>query len=655
MKLLENTKIATKIVAPLVAMAAIGVAGVGYGSWQMLRADANYSALVDQRSSATSNAFRAVLDSQRLGYDVYRAMAYQTGTSEDRLAREDAVKAIEAMNARLVEAGSAMPEWSNDIDGFKTQAAEITRLAEESLAASLVSNTPAAMDANRRMDIQLEPLRAEVNDWAIAKLEENLKQSADMSAQAVSTVTMTIGGMLLATVLAIIASLMMTSKGITGPLGRLREVMAILANGNLSAEVEGQARKDEVGNMARAVQIFKANGIRAMEIEAEAKATREAAEAERLQNQMMSEEAAQRQAAVVEALAIGLEGVSRGDLTVQLTQTFPPDYVKLQNDFNGAISQLRETMSAVVNNVATIRSGSEEIAQASDDLSKRTEQQAASLEETAAALEQITATVKRTASGSQQAAQAVASARGDAQQSGEVVQRAITAMGQIEKSSAEINQIIGVIDEIAFQTNLLALNAGVEAARAGDAGRGFAVVAQEVRALAQRSAEAAKEIKGLISTSGQQVSQGVALVGETGQSLTRIVEQVASIDGLVSEISASAQEQATSLSQVNTAVNQMDQMVQQNAAMVEQSTAASHSLKGEAGELNALVSRFKVNNGGSTVQSARPAHSAVRAPVKTAPRGNPVHAAQARIEAFARPASRGNAALAVKEDEWEEF
>jgi methyl-accepting chemotaxis protein len=173
------------------------------------------------------------------------------------------------------------------------------------------------------------------------------------------------------------------------------------------------------------------------------------------------------------------------------------------------------------------------------------------------------------------------------------VRKTVTAMSDIETSSRQIGNIIGVIDEIAFQTNLLALNAGVEAARAGEAGRGFAVVATEVRALAQRSADAAKEIKALISASGQQVESGVKLVGETGRALDRIVAQVVKVNELVSDIAASAQEQSTGLAQVNTAVNQMDQVTQQNAAMVEQSTAASHSLAGEAEELARLVGRFR--------------------------------------------------------------
>ncbi len=425
------------------------------------------------------------------------------------------------------------------------------------------------------------------------------------------------------------------------PLGILTGVMQGMVRGQFDIAVPSRDRQDEIGDIAKALEILRQAGMENETLKNDALGFQNELDRKLKDMEAAFEAAGLEQKTIVDAMARELNRLAEGDLSARLTEPVAAEYKQLQDDFNRAVAQLDQTMGSVRETTGSIRNGSEEIAAASDELAKRTEQQAASLEETAAALEQITVTVKRTASGSQQAAQAVASARGDAQASGEVVERAIAAMGQIEKSSAEINQIIGVIDEIAFQTNLLALNAGVEAARAGDAGRGFAVVAQEVRALAQRSAEAAKEIKGLISTSGQQVSQGVALVAETGQSLARIVEQVAAIDGLVSEISSSAQEQASSLSQVNTAVNQMDQMVQQNAAMVEESTAASHSLKSEAGELDGLVSRFKVGNAPATKRS------------------NPVHAAQARIEAFARPAAKlvprsvGN--TAIKSDEWEEF
>jgi methyl-accepting chemotaxis protein len=296
---------------------------------------------------------------------------------------------------------------------------------------------------------------------------------------------------------------------------------------------------------------------------------------------------------VVTVLADGLGRLARGDVSEHIEAAMDPRYQQVKADFNTAIDCLRDTVTTIVQRTHSMQAGIDEVSFASDDLSRRTEQQAASLEETAAALDEITATVVRSAEGAKRASAAASAARIDAGRSGEVVQQAVAAMGEIEKSSAQIGQIIGVIDEIAFQTNLLALNAGVEAARAGEAGRGFAVVAQEVRALAQRSADAAKEIKTLIANSTSQVDRGVKLVGESGASLDGIVSKVGEIDGLISEIARSAQEQATGLNQVNSAVNQMDQVTQQNAAMVEETTAAAANLRTEAHELSHLMTRFR--------------------------------------------------------------
>jgi methyl-accepting chemotaxis protein len=389
--------------------------------------------------------------------------------------------------------------------------------------------------------------------------------------------------------------------------------------------------------MAATVQVFKEAAIAKIKADAEAAEAKERAELER---KAAGEAAiAQEQKFVVGVFGGAMEKLAHGDLTYRVTDSLPPAYDKLRDDFNGSMAKLEETMTVIVGNAGGIHSGSQEITVASDDLARRTEQQAAGLEETAAALDQITATVRKTAEGAKEAREVVDSAKGGAERGGQVVAQAMTAMSQIEDSARQINQIIGVIDEIAFQTNLLALNAGVEAARAGDAGKGFAVVASEVRALAQRSAEAAKEIKALISDSTAKVGDGVRLVGETGVALERIVTEVAQINSLVGEIASAAQEQATGLQQVNVAVNQMDQVVQQNAAMVEESTAASHTLAREATNLTDMMGQFQL--------SGRPAGAAAR-PAAPARRGNPVHSAQAKVAQMVTTSQ-------VAADAWTEF
>jgi methyl-accepting chemotaxis protein len=412
------------------------------------------------------------------------------------------------------------------------------------------------------------------------------------------------------------------SRSIARPIKQLTNQTNQLVNGNLAVTVEGVDRHDEIGTLAMAIDAFKAASIKKQELEAEAAEARSLAEQERMRDEARRAEAARQLEGVVGGLANGLERLSKGDLVFRLATPFSGDYEKLRTDFNAAVATLQETMRAIKQNTAGVRAGAGEITQASDNLSRRTEQQAATLEQTAAALNQITSTLRLTAENAGTARSMVASARLDAERSGEVVRETVAAMAGIEESSRQITNIISVIDEIAFQTNLLALNAGVEAARAGDAGRGFAVVATEVRALAQRSADAAKEIKTLISASGEQVRAGVRLVGETGEALARIVEQVLKINGLVGDIAASAQEQANGLNEVNAATNQMDQVTQQNAAMAEEYSAASHRLAQEAGELAGLVGQFVISQANEAVtrqpQPARPP-----APVRAASGARP--------------------------------
>ena len=385
-------------------------------------------------------------------------------------------------------------------------------------------------------------------------------------------------------------------NAVSRPVEAMTRAMGKLAGGDLNVAIPAIGRRDEIGHMAAAVLTFKQNAEEKVRLEAEAERQRAAAEKARIAQAERDAEMARQQAQVVDSIAAGLDRLSSGELAFRLNSTFAPEYEKLRADFNGAMAKLQDTMRVIIDRSSAIGASAHEISQASNDLSRRTEQQAAALEETAAALEQITATVSRSAENAVEAGEVVGAARSEAMEGQAVVGRAVTAMGEIERSSNEIGNIIGVIDEIAFQTNLLALNAGVEAARAGDAGRGFAVVASEVRALAQRSAEAAKEIKTLISASSRQVEEGVQLVGDTGEALQRIGGQIERVTSITGEIVASSQEQSSGLKQVNVAVAQMDQVTQQNAAMVEEATAASQSLAQDARELDRMMGQFSLED-----------------------------------------------------------
>ncbi len=440
--------------------------------------------------------------------------------------------------------------------------------------------------------------------------------------------------------------------GMSRRLTRLSGAMVSLAQGESDADIPVTHAQDEIGQMARAVQVFKDAAVEKGRLEVQAESANRLAEEGRAARETEKNEQARQLQFAVDRLGEGMERLAGGDLVFRIETEFEPKIDKLRSNFNRVVDKLREAMVAISFNTQAIGAGTVQISRGADDMSRRTEQQAASLEETAAALDEITATVKKTAEGAAHAREAVSAAKIDAQSSGEVVRKAIEAMGGIEKSSQQIAQIIGVIDEIAFQTNLLALNAGVEAARAGEAGRGFAVVASEVRALAQRSAEAAKEIKALISTSSTQVEQGVDLVAKAGQALERIVTQIAEMNTVIADIAVGAGEQATGLDQVNTAINEMDQGTQQNAAMAEQANAAIHSLAEESDGLMRLVSQFQV--GEQDAAEPEPMAEPVRA---KAPRPAPKKPVAA-LRTVASP--RGGAAVrkvavAAEEEGWEEF
>lgn len=409
-----------------------------------------------------------------------------------------------------------------------------------------------------------------------------------------------------------IAALLFAGRLVCTPYVNTVLRMEAMAAGDTDSVIQYTDYKDCVGRMTVAMQTFRNNAVEVQ------------------QNRATQER-------IVAALSSGLKKLRENELDYTINEPFPGAYDDLRENFNEALGSLRSTISSVRDGAANVLTGASEIRAASDDLAQRNEQQAASLEETSAAMNSVTVSIKDVADRANGVQHAIANAHREATEGGVVVKDAISAMAAIEKQSEQIVQIIDVIDSIAFQTNLLALNAGVEAARAGDAGKGFAVVANEVRALAQRSADAAKDIKELISASTQEVAGGVKLVGETGQLLEKIVNRVGEINQLVAEIAQSTESQSVNLQQVNSAVGDMDRMTQQNAAMVEQSTAAARSLADEANELSSLVDQFRLGS-----KSA----AAIQFP-----------ASAMRRRATPAPVRHGNLALKAPEtnEDWAEF
>jgi len=441
------------------------------------------------------------------------------------------------------------------------------------------------------------------------------------------------GGLLLALMVALMGGTVLL---VSRPLRKITATITDLVAGRQDVAIPSLQRGDEVGDIARSLDIFKAQIAQNQalqrersQVQAEQLAERERNEAERARQE---EDLDRSVSKVIDAAVRGhlgdridtanlngavgriaeginrllgvtddslqqisamLAGMADGDLSRRIRGDFAGVFARIQGDANGTAEKLTEIAGRLGETARTVRDASGEISSGSQDLASRTESQAASIEETAASMHEITSTVKQNADNAQAANQLAVAARDTAQKGGSVVANAVSAVTQIEASAQKIFDIVGLIDEIAFQTNLLALNASVEAARAGEAGKGFAVVAQEVRALAQRSANASKDIKALITESNTQVKTGAALVNQTGQSLSEIVDAIKKVSDIVAEIAAASREQATGLEQVNTAVGQMDEMTQRNGALVEQTSASAQSLASEAQRLAELVTFFK--------------------------------------------------------------
>ena len=565
------------------------------------------------------------------------------------------------------------------VETFVQMAAAV--MATQDLAFNVMANEAAEFGDLAAKTVQMQTqARKAMHDEMQATMEGTM--AADIWMAGVALLV----GLLVAWVVA---------RSIVRPVLDMTGTMTRLADGDLTVTIPALANRDEIGRMAKAVQVFKDNAI--------AKKTMDEAERERLEAERRADEAQRaREKAIGEEIAALIDGVSKGDLSRRLdladkdgfyrtmseginrlTDTveavigdlgavlsalaqgdlnkrverdYQGAFQTLKTDVNATSAKLSEIVGQISQAAETIASAAAEVSSGSTDLAERTEQQASSLEETAASMEELGATVRSNADNAQRANHMASEARTAAESGGGVADSAIDAMKRIEEASRKITDIIGVIDEIAFQTNLLALNAAVEAARAGDAGRGFAVVAQEVRNLAQRSAQASKEIKGLILDSNDQVKDGVELVKKAGDALEGIVSGVQQVASLIAEMAEASGEQASALDEINATVSQMDEMTQKNAALVEETTAAAQAMAGQATDLKTLIGFFKLDaRAARAVATANPAAVPAR-PVAQRSIATTRPAVRAAAKPAAKPVGSGSALKrSGSDDDWKEF
>lgn len=484
-----------------------------------------------------------------------------------------------------------------------------------------------------------------LEDATLAAIDANKKASAMAAGHAEKLAAdarnFTFAAMGLA-LLAAVVLLLWLMRSIATPVVRMAESVTRLVDGDHAIHVPGTDRSDELGQLARALDkfrdVFASDQLRAEAEQARARETQ----------------------VTIDAIGDGLTALAEGNLTFRVKENGSGALAKLHVDYNEAVASLERVLGKIVEGCHTIKLGTDEIASASTDLALRTEQQATSLAEASRTLSEFTTSVRTTAENAKQTSSRLSVARSTADSVGDTANRAVAAMRSIETSSREMAEIVGVIDGIAFQTNLLALNAGVEAARAGDAGKGFAVVATEVRALAQRSADAAKSIRDLIGKSTGEISGGVALVESSGEALRQIVTEVSAVAELVNEIAEAAGQQATGIADISSMVGSMDSFTQQNAAMVEESSAGTRNLAAETLSLVDQLGRFRLGTA-SHLTAATPTRSRVHVEMPdtaqgpTATPSRPAPTMEERAPALRPAPVRGNAALKIEEDDWSEF
>ncbi|PTS72272.1 methyl-accepting chemotaxis protein [Sphingomonas sp. HMWF008] len=610
MKVLENTKIATKIIALLGMLGLLTVAVAWIGSRELLKTDAAYSDLANDLTASIKltqvNRRIAVMDGS-----AYQALVYDGASKEAQAAVAAEKEAYDSALVRLAFAEKTAPENAPKVAEFRTAMENLHRLTAKAAALGTEGRAAEATKMLKEADIVAHDFSEKLTAYNEATISNSQTRSDTLSAAAAATAWTLMVASLLGAIVTMGISVLVARNGITGPLNTLRETMARLASGENRVEVPGVDRGDEVGAMAKTVLVFR-----------DAAVAQEAAAAAKLENDAQQQE-------VIAIVSDSLASLSEGDLTAEIDRAFPHQFEALKTNFNTALNKLRGLISGVTDSADGIRTGSQEIAQASEDLARRTEGNAASLEETSAALVQIDTRLKATAVSSSQtvtrADQAIATVGGGR----ETAEQAVQAMTRVSDSAKGIDSVIEGLDKIAFQTRVLAMNAAVEAGRAGDAGRGFAVVADLVSALAMRAEEEAKRARDQLTVTQAEIGTAVQAVQNVDGALANSSDDVGEVHKLLGTMADDAAAQSSAITQISAAIGAMDQATQQNAAMVEETSAAARNLTAEVTSMSNQTAMFTIDGGSARRRSpvsAAAAHQPPKAKKASQPYRSPVAA-----------------------------
>jgi methyl-accepting chemotaxis protein len=609
--ILARIKIPVKILGLLLMLGLITLGVSFYGSRALMNTDADYAVLVDTKLPITTKLARVNRLGSQMLYASYRVMTYPAGSAAGRAAAEEERASYESAIKALDEVKQLDPGLAAEITTIRGTFEEIHKGAVEAIRHGSRDENDAARVILADLDTKALAMAAELikaNDQRIADAQAF---SDDLSASASSTSTTMLVVSLIAIAVAIGIGLLVSRLGITAPIANLQARMKTLAEGNNAADVPGTDRGDEIGAMAKAVLVFREAAVEKEKSDAAKK---------------ISDAEQQR---VVSTLEVNLSKLAQGDLTSEINEAFSPAYESVKVNFNAAVSELRNLIGTVMESAVTIRTGSSEIAEASEALARRTEANAASLEETSAAVSQMNGRLKATAEAAGRTVERADGTIVTVSNGRSTADEAVQAMTRVADSAKGIDSVIEGLDKIAFQTRVLAMNAAVEAGRAGEAGRGFAVVADLVSALAMRAEEEAGRARDQLTATQTDIVAAVEMVQKVDSALADISGDVGEVHKLLGEMATDNQAQSTAIAQISVAIGTMDQSTQQNAAMVEETSAAARNLSGEVAALSEQASKFNVGNGARvapvrTNAPARPAKAAAKSngyvsPVKALP------------------------------------